>query len=289
MNEQSRVVDIFPKSNRITIIPAELHQSLSRADGFHRPTYSHLLRRLLTEPDTYAILPGDVSNSGRPTMRDRQAIAYAERDRASAKLEADENVRAGLEKGIIRDLEPVKHKILGALDGDHFEIFANGWTSTRHIFESLKIPDAYLGERVGYINLRLHRPNNRSHNDTLMFSILVRHGKGSCATIGSDINKLMAQSMPGGFLADLYIGGHTHKHWVYSEPFAYTDRTGRVRWKPIGWARAGNTLLAYGKGRPTYPEIAELRPLPVGYPDVYLNLGWGPCRNLVVESIKGLH
>lgn len=241
-----------------------------------------LIRRVQKEPNTYVIFVGDLIDAHRPSMRERMAHIYAEEDRKSAALEADDDHRGGLERGIIADLKPIAHKILGAVDGDHFVIYQNGRTSTQHILDTLKIPEAYLGRRMGWVNLRLVK---KGAVHTQVFKIFVRHGKGATSTIGSDINSLVKQSV--GFIADLYVAGHTHKKWVHSTPFLDTDKYGKIIENPIGWARAGSLIKGFLEGQTTYAEEAEYAPLHVGYPDIYLCLGTRN-DNLIVKEIKGM-
>lgn len=284
MNVRFANITPLKATGKITILPVETHYSRRAiGNGFMRSAFLRLLSRLRKERDTYVVFVGDMIDAHRPSMRERLSHVYADADRQSAACEADDDHRESLEAGIIADLKPVAHKILGAVDGDHFVLYQNGRTSTQHILDTLGIPEAYLGRRMGWIYLTIQKTSKNKNYAS--FKIFVRHGKGSSTTIGTDMNVLMRQST--GFIADLYVGGHTHKKWVHSEPFLDITKTGKIFEKPIGWARAGSLLKGFLEGQTTYAEEAEYQPLHVGYPDVYICTGTRN-DNIVVTSIKGM-
>jgi len=280
-----RFVNVSPSktTGKITVLPVEVHYS-KRAigNGFCRSMFLNLISRLKKEKDTYVIFVGDIIDAHRPSMRERLSHIYAEPERQSAAHEADDDHRQALEQGIIKDLQPVAHKILGAVDGDHYVLYQNNRTSTQHILDTLKIPQAYLGRRMGWVSLNFKKSGGSS---ICQFKIFVRHGKGSTTTIGADMNQLVRQSA--GFIADLYVAGHTHKKHVHSQPFLDFDKNGKITERQIGWARAGSLLKGFLEGQTTYAEEAEYAPLHVGYPDVYIYLG-ARNDNLVVKEIKGM-
>ena len=283
---KARFIDVMPQrtAGKITILPVEVHYSKRTvSNGFRQSLFNKLIKRLQREPDTYVVFVGDLIDADRPSLRNRLSYVYAESDRKEAQSEADDYHRKYLESGIIKELRPIKHKILGAVDGDHFVFYQNGKTSTQHIMETLGIPDAYLGRRMGWVVLRIKRVSNAS--DVTAFKIFVRHGKGSSTTIGTDMNALIKQST--GFIADLYVGGHTHKKWVHSAPFLDVDRNGKIIEKQIAWARAGSLLKGFLEGQTTYAEESEYSPIHVGYPDVYVCLG-SRNSNIAVTEIKGM-
>lgn len=283
MNAIFKSITNLRSTDTITILPVEAHYSRRKiGNGFVRKLWLQLIQRLKTEKNTYVVFVGDMIDAHRPSLRDRLAREYAEADRKSAAVEADDDHRGGLESGIIADLRPVAHKILGAVDGDHFVLYQNNRTSTQHILDTLKIPEAYLGRRMGWVTLLLSKKGN---SNAIAFKIFVRHGKGSTTTIGADMNQLVRQSV--GFVADLYVAGHTHKKHVHSQPFLDCDRNGRIMERQIAWARAGSLLKGFIEGQTTYAEEAEYAPLHVGYPDVYLYMGLRN-NNLIVKDIKGM-
>lgn len=283
---KANIVRVVPQqtAGKITILPVEAHYSKRKvSNGFSHRLWNNLIERLKSEPDTYVIFPGDIIDADRPSLRDRKAVMFSESERISAKCEEDDYHRYFLEKNIIEELKPVKHKILGIVDGDHFVLYQNGRTSTQHICDTLGIPDAYIGRRMGWVVLNIQRKTNLK--DVVKVKIFVRHGKGAYSNIGGDINGLIRQST--GFVADLYIGGHTHKKWVHSVPYLDVNKLGNIVEKPVGYARAGSLLRGFMEGQITYPEEMELNPLHIGYPDIYLNTGFHN-DNIILKEIRGL-
>jgi len=279
-------VTITPEksSGKITILPIEIHYSKRTiSNGFSLKLLREAVKRIQKEPDTYAIFPGDLIDADRPSMRDLQAIAHASPERKSSQQEKDDDHRLGLEHGIIEELRPIAHKILGAVDGDHYVKYLNGKTSTQHILETLKIPNAYLGRRMGWIVVSIKRKNVY---DYCQLKIFVRHGKGSTATIGTDINQLQRQSV--GFIADLYIAGHTHKKWVVPQPFLDITKTGKIVERPVAYARAGSLLRGFLENDSTYAEDCEYGPLHVGYPDIYVYTHRENKGSIRIKEIKGM-
>ena len=265
----------------ITVIPVEAHYSLRRTGhGFCGRTWAKLLRRVEKDPNCYVVFVGDMIDADRPSMRQRKAVVYAEADRRGALEEDDLDHQRGLREGIIKDLKPIKHKILGMVDGDHFRVYANGTTSTWYIATALGIPKTYLGERMGWIKLVFE-----AFGSICSYTILVRHGKGAAATFGGDITALVKQGQ--GFDADLYLGGHTHKSWFVSVPWLYPGKS-EILSRIVAYARAGSLLRGFLYGEITYAEVAEYNPLSVGFPEIYITTTRSYRGPLAVVEVKGL-
>ncbi len=284
MRTNIRDISFKQLPGNITIIPVESHYSKrSKSNGFCQRKWHSLLEKVASEPNTYLVFPGDAIDSDRPSMRARKANMYAESERESAREEIDNENRFYLEKTICKDLMPIKDKILGMVDGDHFVLYQNGLTSTQHICHTLGIPNAYIGRRMGWVTLRIKKEKSSKRTS---FDIFVRHGKGGTSSIGADVNALLNQST--GFLARLYVGGHTHKRWFYTKPFLYPDSTGHIKQQAIGWARAGSLLKGFIPGETTYAEECEYSPLDIGWPEIYLKFAVDEKDCLALRSMRGL-
>jgi hypothetical protein len=163
----------------------------------------------------------------------------------------------------------------------------------------LGIPNAYLGERMGWIRFTMKRCHSRyspgktksgstAHTwagGACNFDVFVRHGKGGVGTFGTDVNALVKQSV--GFDADLYVGGHTHRQWFVKVPHLYCGRFD-VKQRFVGYARAGSLLRGFLYGEPTYAEISEYNPLSIGWPEVYVYFSRNAGKNLNISDMKGL-
>ena len=263
-----------------TIIPVEVHWSRrTRSNGFCRDTWLKLIRRVEKDPRCFVVFVGDIIDADRPSTRERRGLMGLGRPEV---LEEDDlNHMDELRAHLLPDLRRIKDKIVGAVDGDHYRVFGNR-TSTKFLMDELGIPQAYLGERMGWVRLRFKR-----HQNTLCFDIFVRHGKGASTTFGTDINALVRQSV--GFDAHLYVGGHTHRQWFVKVPYIYCGRYD-IKQRFQGYARAGSLLRGFLYGESTYAEAAEYNPLSIGWPEVYLWISGqrNSKRNLEVVDMKGL-
>lgn len=267
----------------ITIIPVETHWSRrTRSNGFCKDTWKKLIKRVEKDEFCRVILVGDLIDADRPSSRERRMLMGLGRPEV---LEEDDlNHMDELKTHLIPDLKRIKDKIIGAVDGDHFRVYANGMTSTKFIMDNLKIPGAYLGERMGWVRMCFKRTKN---SDFLNFDIFVRHGKGAASSFGMDVNALVRQSV--GFDADLYVGGHTHRSWFVKVPNLYCGRFD-IKQRFVGYARAGSLLRGFLYGETTYAETCEYNPLSIGWPEIqlFINKSRANNCNLAITDMKGL-
>ena len=271
-------------NGKVTIIPIELHWSRrTKSNGFCNDTWKKLLKRIEADKSCYVVFVGDMIDDDRPSLRSRKAGIYAEPDRKSALEDEDLDHMDKLDAHLIPDLMRIKDRIIGMVDGDHFRAYGNGTTSTQYIANKLKIPKAYLGERMGWIRIVFRRKH-----DACSFDIFVRHGRGGTGAFGNDVNALIRQNQ--GFMADLYLGGHTHKQWFIKIPHLYCSRY-EIKQRMVGYARAGSLLRGFLYGQTTYAEIAEYNPLSIGCPEIQIHtrrVGSSNSGNMFVSDIKGL-
>lgn len=269
----------------LTIIPLEVHWSRrTKSNGFCKDTWEKALKRIEKDPNCRVVFVGDIRDVDRPSTRERKALAYL--GRPEALDEDDMKDMDELDNHLIPQLKRIKDKIIGAVDGDHFVVYGNGQTSTQYMMNKLGIPNAYLGERMGWIRIHF-RKDIKKKSDSCSFDIFVRHGKSAASNFGCDVNKLVTQSV--GFDAHLYIGGHTHRQWFVKVPYLYCGRFD-IRQRFVGYARAGSLLRGFLYGQTTYAELCEYSPLSIGWPEIYVyakrtnenNL------NLTIADIKGL-
>lgn len=296
MNVNILVHKVPTGKHKITVIPVEAHYSRrTKSNGFCMSTWRKMIQRVKSDPYCFVIFVGDLIDLDRPSQRLRKALMYAEPDRRSALSEEDLDHQAGLRSGIIADLRPIKDKIIGMVDGDHFRQYENGTTSTWYIANQLKIPQTYLGERMGWVRITFRNGSGGKNKDRYIdgcnFDIFVRHGKGSASSFGTDVNALVRQSS--GWDADLIVAGHTHRSWFVKMPYLYIGKND-IQQRFVGYARAGSLLRGFIYGETTYPEIAEYNPLSIGWPEVYIHttrsqrFPGDKCRTLRIQDIKGL-
>lgn len=264
----------------VTIIPIEPHISRrKKSNGFCRSTWNRLLSRVEKDPNCRVVVVGDLRDVDRPSTRERRLIMGL--GRPEVLDEDDMQDMDEVDNHILPDLKRIKDKIIGMVDGDHYRVYSTGKTSTQYICEKLKIPGAYLGQRMGWI--RLCFCHNRSK---ILYDIFVRHGKGSSSTAGSDMNALVRQSV--GFDAHLYLAGHTHRQWFHKVPYLYVGKND-IKERFVAYARAGSLLRGFLFGETTYAEEAEYSPLSIGWPEITLTIraDRGNNGNICVSEIRG--
>lgn len=279
--------EVLPKggAQKLTIIPLEVHWSRrTRSNGFCASTFTKVLKRIEQDPLCRVVIVGDLTDADRPTSRERKLLMGLGRPEVLA--EDDLNHMDELRTHLIPKLKPIESKIIGAVDGDHFRIFSTGMTSTKFIMTELGVPEAYLGERMGWVRLLVNKSGKGG--STCTFDIFVRHGKGQAGNFGTDVNALVRQNT--GFDADLYIGGHTHRQWFVKIPYLYCGKS-HIRQRYVGYARAGSLLRGFLYGETTYPEVCEYSPLSIGWPEIFVTFGfcYAECRGtLKVIEMQGL-
>lgn len=266
----------IPKVETITIrCITDVHMG---NEGFHSKLFDKFLRVQEEDKNSYWICTGDMIDADRPSMRDRQALVHAESERRDAWRQRDKERWAWIRGEVYPRLHRIRHRCLGVLDGDHFMLFENGMTSTEILCRNLKIP--YLGERIAYVGLKFIG-GTRS---TLVYTILARHGKGNSSTSGGDVSSLERQNQ--GWIADLYLGGHTHKENIHPVQMLMPDKNFvNIKQKLTWYVRGGSFLRGFLAGKKLYPEMAEYNPLATGWCEITLRIGHTTATR-IVDGVK---
>ena len=262
---------VYPGADTpISVIGIEAHWSLrKKSNGFCISTWRRFIRRVAKDPNCYVVIVGDWIDADRPTTRERKLLMGMGRPEVLDEEEMEHQFF--LKHNLIEDLLPIKDRIIGAVDGDHFKVYSDGTTSTQFILKELGCPEAYLGQRMGWIRLVVNTAGRMRqgapNGGGIAYHIFVRHGKGAAATPGADVNALLNQSTQ--FDADLHMAGHTHKQWFFKVPHLYCGKYD-VKQRYVAYARAGSLLRGFIYGQPTYAELAEYKPLSIGWPEIQL-------------------
>ncbi len=237
-----RVITVKQKfASKLTIIPgACIHWPLGD---------QALLKRWVNrikELDCYSILMGDSADWARSKFREHVKRYTGDND---SRGQVDEWARTDL-NNLCRILEPIKHKILGCIDGNHLWEFPSGITTENYIADQLGI--RYLG-KMGIIRIQ----NGNQH-----VNIFAHHTAGSKGgrTKGGDVNAVdrMEQIID----ADMYLAAHTHDLYSYPKTrFEVSSRSSdRVLRRDRIFSRVGS-FLDYHK----YAEEAGYPPRPLGW------------------------
>jgi len=211
----------------------------------------------LKDKNSVWIHTGDVSDPDRRSRREMEASISA--NRKSEVITQSEKNRLWVEKHVIPKYKKIAGSCLGFLAGDHYMLI-DGKPCTEYICKRLGVP--YLGERSSFVNIIF---NCKSVNCVLQYVIHARHGKGGGGTMGGDINAMVKGDV--GHIADLHLGGHTHKENCHPARVKYVSIRGNEKNKIIWYVRGGSFLDG-----PEYAKKAEYSPLPCGWAEIELHM-----------------
>lgn len=168
--------------------------------------------------------------------------------------------RTSKKKDMIALLEPIKHKIVAGVRGNH-EYRCVKETSTDvmdDIFSKLGIDDAYACD-AGFVKISLGEKANKK---PASYMIYLSHGSGGGALLGSGLSRQDSYHMAIEGV-DISITGHVHKPIkTLSARYVFDPHNNKVTRR--------NTMIFIctswleGEG---YPERSQLRPTAF-YPDV---------------------
>ena len=240
---------------------SDTHQD---ADGFRADLFKKFVDIQSKDKNSVWIHTGDWPDSDRPSTRQMKKIMYA--DRTEAFEQEDKRNIAWLERSIIPAYQKIASSCLGVLDGDHFMVFSNGTTSGQYMAKRLKVP--YLGERSAFVVLAFQSKDNTG----MQYIIHARHGKGGGGSQGGDVNGLVKQEV--GHIADLHLGGHTHKANCHAARVKYVNLHCAIKDKIVWYMRGGSFLDGFPtNASKSYAYKKEYSPLPCGWGEVELNIG----------------
>lgn len=192
----------LPDAERIEIYPmADLHLGDPHSD------YKSIVQRIEYIRDTenaYCILDGDLMDA---------AIASSIGDTYGASLQPMEQL-----KQCVKLFEPIKHKILAVLPGNHeHRIYKqDGLDITALMCSQLGIEDKY-SNTTALLFVRFGRSKHGRHNRPLLYTLYVTHGGGSGRKEGGKVNRLA--DLAAIVDADIYIHAHTHLPLIFRESF----------------------------------------------------------------------
>ena len=228
-----------------------------KGDGFREDLFGTFINIQKRDKNSVWTGTGDMGDPDRNSRREIDNIANA--NRSSEIITQNEKNKLWVENYIIPKLAPIADSCIGLLAGDHY-MMIDGKPCTEYICKRLKIP--YLGERSSFVVLNFLQPNNSG----LRYIIHARHGKTSASTQGGDLaSNIKANS---GQIADLFLGGHTHKANTCATRIEFVNSHGYVKNRVVWYMRGGSFLDS-----PGYAKKAEYTPLPVGWGEVELTVG----------------
>ena len=197
LSDLEMVFHKFPENKDLTIIPiSDVH--MGAAEHMERE-WSNFCANLLSEPNTYIILGGDLVNNA---TRNSVSNVY------------DERMRPREQKKVMTEmLTPLRDRILCAVSGNHERRSSKDVDEdiTYDIMCNLDLEHLYR-ENAAFVKIQIGDvKGNGTLNPTYM--LVVTHGSGGGVLTGASVNRneRWGYAIDG---ADALIVGHTHKPLV---------------------------------------------------------------------------
>lgn len=180
-----------------------------------------------------------------------------------------------------REIQFMRGRIIGMLNGNHYFHFASGINSDQKICEL--VGAKYLGV-CAFVRLSLQITNCIHTRD-----IFAHHGMGAARLIGGSLNRVA--QMAEGAEADIYAMGHDHKRGaIPAQPrlfLANHPRFGmRVEQREPIVVRSGSYLASYQPGVVNYNVDSCRAPSSLGHVEILVNVrrfGTRQVREVEVE------
>lgn len=169
------------------------------------------LKAVADDPNGYILLIGDMLDMA---LKNSISNVY------TATLTPQGQVESAVEL-----LEPVKHKILAATEGNHEARMIRdvGYLPINSIIARLGI-DVGAVYSIGAFVLFLSYKGERDR--TISYSLYCKHGSGGGRMVGGKANKLA--QMKEDVVADIYISAHTHQEMAFPTMICEADNRRRM-------------------------------------------------------------
>lgn len=159
-----------------------------------------------------------------------------------------------------KEIDFMKGKLIGLIEGNHYWKFQSGITTTQKLCEMLDCK--YLGVSAFVSLVIMPKVNGRSKQMNL--HVFAHHGKAGARTVGGSLNKV--EQMGQIAEADIYLMAHDHRK---SSGFASKLRLSttpalKLHQRKQLYARTGSFLRGYEPERASYIADACLPPTDLG-------------------------
>lgn len=168
-----------------------------------------------------------------------------------------------LSKLVVKTFQPIKHKLIGALSGNHEATFQARYAQQCHAWTCQELGTRDLGYSC-FIDLVFHKRGWKQGGGGRRYRIFAHHGAGAANTAGGKINRLMA--FMNSHEADIFLVGHVHEKDVKrTETLAADDKCLKLTSRKKLGVFTGTYLRTYHEGTNAgYGERAGYRPVPLG-------------------------
>ena len=222
-------------------------RNFSKASEDKLKGYIEFIRKT---PNAYCMLQGDLLN-------------VATRASKTSPFDQNLDLKEQIEKAV--DLfKPIKHKILGAVDGNHETRISDftGYSPSISVCERLGI-DYMKDSAVYIIRMSCHSQKDIPRTSFLIYSA---HGSGGGKTVGSKMNRVDAMRAIVSN-CDVYASGHNHMlGCVPTITQVVNSSTGRVDMIRQMLVDTGSFL----DWNESYAERMQLQPTKLGSPRIHL-------------------
>lgn len=222
-----------PKAESVTVYAvADVHLGAAECDEYEWDTFR---TRILSEPNAYLILHGDLINNNT-----RSSVGSPYRDTMRPREQ---------KRLVMQQLEPLRDRILCCVTGNHERrSLKDADDPTYDVMCKLDLEDVYR-ENVAFLHFGIgERPNPKGRNtdrNLVSYGLCVTHGAGGGALSGGIIirNERFARTLCG---IDALIVGHSH-NGIISRPaqLVFDPHSDRVQQRSIvcisttAWQRFG--------------------------------------------------
>lgn len=170
---------------------------------------------------------------------------------------------------IAKELEFMRGRIIGMLNGNHYFQFPSGINSDQKICELLGAQ--YLGV-CSFVRLYFEMANS---TQMLSRDIFAHHGAGAARLFGGSFNRV--QQMAEGAEADIYAMGHDHKRIASpGQPRLFLRHSAhdglRIEQREPVVLRTGSFLASFEPGVVNYNVDACRSPASLGHVEVLVNI-----------------
>ena len=239
----------LPFAEQIAIDPlGDLHIGDSMCDY---KSIMERIERIKNTDNLYCTLGGDLMDT---------AVCSSIGDTYSANMQPSEQL-----KHCVKIFEPIKHKILAVLPGNHENRVwkSDGLDMTAIMCAQLGIPEKYT-ETTALLFIRFGRNPNRTPYRPLLYTMYLTHGSGGGRKEGGKVNRLA--DLAAIVDADIYLHHHTHLPVIFKESYFRTCSSNSSVALCEKLFVNGSAALNYGG----YGDKAGFKPASKASPVIYL-------------------
>ena len=242
----------------IYLIPfGDVHRSSPMC---HEEKWKEFLDWAKSKPRAYFLGLGDYDDLASTTER---SILLDRKLHESTKITLEDQYKRFTLR-LAKELEFMRGRLIGLIEGNHYGEFQNGTTTTQLLAD--KLGTAYLGVSC-FVRLFLILKNEDvlSHRG-LTVDIWAHHGKGAARLVGGSLNRV--SQMEESAEADIYLMGHDHKKSAATKTRLKLVGNGpdvmRLSHRKVLICRTGSFLKGYEEGKASYIVDGAMNPTDLG-------------------------